>query len=356
MLPPRLILAIATAGAALLAAAQPSSSLSSPRPVTVGQWRGTVQGVGQDEASIAWCDYAQVTIRRLAPASTRRLAGSCELGSTLAVAGDRLAWHGYSDIRDNHTAWTLAGAADGRVRRIDAASEQFQPGVGDDIVGPVRDSASLLYARLRSSVTIGDACVVSIRHKGGGIYRIGSQGTTRLSRLPAAVLIAAAGGRIAAIAPAREAQWRCTGETGLDYPRPEANAAVEVRRANGRLLTRFRPTGIVRGLALSSDYAVTLVERAGRMRIDWYDAAAGSRLGSTSVPASATQLSAAGERAVFATGKVIRLVDLRAGRQRVLWRSTGDWEPIGLSIAGERVVWGEQRGHTARVLALSLAH
>lgn len=127
---------------------------ASTGPVRIAQWRDSVSGVAQDDDSIVWCDWRQLSIRELARPSTRRVAlpdvTSCGMGAEMAVVGRDVAWHGYDDLRTTHTDWTLAALTSGQVHRIAAARQQFAPGAGNDILGLVSDGRSFFYAQLRS--------------------------------------------------------------------------------------------------------------------------------------------------------------------------------------------------------------
>jgi hypothetical protein len=115
-------------------------------------------------------------------------------------------------------------------------------------------------------------------------------------------------------------------------------------------------------MALTANYAVVLVEYGTAMRIELYDAASGARVRIVPVASTARQLSASGNLAVFSEGTLIRLVDLRNGAVRNLWRTGGmpvgvaPTNPVGLSINGLRVVWGENSKtfKSAKVLTLTL--
>ena len=103
--------------------------------------------------------------------------------------------------------------------------------------------------------------------------------------------------------------------------------------------------------------AVGLVRRGARRRHGW-----GARLAVRTrwvtarqrlCAAEATDLSMAGSRAVFRTGRMIWLLDART-RKIVRLTTTKD-APIGLSIEANRIAWAENtRGH-GRIRALLLS-
>ena len=360
----RFIVAVSVVGAALCAAGAAVSPGMSGRaaasPVTIAEWSGQVDAAGQDAGSIAWCADTGLVIRKLGQASGSRIRSSfCASGWRVVLARAAVAWGGYEEKRciDTHAAVYVAAA--GAARRVATMVEDCTGG-GDVYRGLVTDGTAFFYGVLKvvdrnadGVACDGDPCTLHVT--GGSIKRIVDGHGVTVRGLPPAAEIAASDGRIALVAPAAAASWGgvSSGAPYPDFPRAATNGLVEVRRSSdAALVTRFRPAGIVRAIALSRRYAVVLVASGKSVRIEWYDVGSGARLGSTPVPSStARTLSASGEGVVFAVGKAVRLLNLRSGSQRELWQASS--EPVGLSITGGRVVWGENSGKVARVLALT---
>jgi len=85
-----------------------------------------------------------------------------------------------------------------------------------------------------------------------------------------------------------------------------------------------------------------------RRRIEVYGLNGARQRSLTAPRGTADQLDAAGRWGVFSTGRTIRALDIRSGRTSVL--ATAKAIPIGLSIEGRRVAWGEQK----RIRAITL--
>ena len=94
------------------------------------------------------------------------------------------------------------------------------------------------------------------------------------------------------------------------------------------------------------------MEAAYASRRAFYGARHGDPLGSVPVPSSADDLSMAGRRIVFRTGRGIWLLDTRTKRTSRL--ATAAALPVGLSIEGRRVAWAENLRSRARIRAVFL--
>jgi hypothetical protein len=67
--------------------------------------------------------------------------------------------------------------------------------------------------------------------------------------------------------------------------------------------------------------------------------------------ATADELSAAGRRIVFRRGNEIMLVDAATNHVSAVAHAAAT--PIGLSIEGRRIAWGENLGRRARIRAVT---
>ena len=146
-----------------------------------------------------------------------------------------------------------------------------------------------------------------------------------------------------------------SGRGPIDWPRVAGGGRVEIRDTKTtRLVTSFRPRGLVRAIALSVTRAAVLVETKSELRIEWYDADSGARLGAFAVPSStAHRISTDGRFAAFAAGKTLRVLDLATGRQRIVARAPS--KPVGLSVWTGRLVWGENGGSRGRIRTAAAA-
>ena len=126
----------------------------------------------------------------------------------------------------------------------------------------------------------------------------------------------------------------------------DTSASVEVRSARtGKQFWRVDTAGPVAELAASSRVVAALLRTSTQSSsVVVYDAATGRLLRTVTVAASASDLGASGDRIVYRTGKQIRL--LRHPNPIAI----ASGSPVGLSISGNRVGWGDATGiHLARV-------
>jgi hypothetical protein len=355
----RLIVGLVVVGVCV-AAASPvvvRSAGVSAGPVTLARWAGNVQAVGQDAGSVAWCSqsggyHEHIHFLRLATRAERRFSAECVFANRIAVGYPSLAWRTPVGGGTNYkmVVFALAG---GRLREV-AESSAGRFGYGNVVGEPVSDGSTLFYSVLQivgneMDCNIGEAACYW-RVGGGHVYRVvGGRGVV-IPTVPPTSVIAASGGRIATVGPSNRRFGR---DDAADVTSAASNGVVRVRDSrNGAVMTSFRPTGVVTEMALTAKYAVVLVEYGAALRVEVYDAASGARVRVVPVASTASQLSASGNLAVFAEGSLIRLLDLRNGSVQDLWRT----DPVGLSISGNRLTWGENSKtfKSAKVLTLSL--
>ncbi|HET7568584.1 MAG TPA: hypothetical protein VFJ91_11360 [Gaiellaceae bacterium] len=195
------------------------------------------------------------------------------------------------------------------------------------------------------SCLAGGSCAKRIR--GGGIHRIVGRGDPLVPHTGPALEVAAAAGRVAYV-PAVTVD-------GRGRPQPSPARALLVRTARtGTLVSRARPGGTPLALALAPHVLAALVESHGRKRVVWFDAEDGTRLGSIRVPAgTAPELAANDQVVVFRVGRVVRAADVDTRKVRTLVKTSS--RPIGLSLAGSRLAWAEnRRGGKAEIRAIFL--
>jgi Tol biopolymer transport system component len=120
---------------------------------------------------------------------------------------------------------------------------------------------------------------------------------------------------------------------------------------SGLLLARAELDNGAREVALSESFAAVLAADAATAHVSLYGRD-GSPRGSVSVPPNAKDLSMAGSRAVFHTGKTIWLLDART--RKAVRLTAASATPIGLSIDGNRIAWAENLGKRARIRAVVL--
>lgn len=137
-------------------------------------------------------------------------------------------------------------------------------------------------------------------------------------------------------------------------PVASARLPLEVVSAtDGTPVCSVQPQGVPLALALSPDVLAVLTRSGKRDRVSWYDAESGTPLGTAAVSHNAAPELAANNRlVVYRVGRTLHGISLRTGRIRTLTHTAVT--PTGLSLAGSRLAWAENRGPTGRVRTLSV--
>lgn len=325
---------------------------------------GQLTGVTQDATRIAWLDQTQSGCKLVLRPVAGGLAQVFQSHGTgcpeddLALAGDAVAWGGYDDVRCSETTEEVDALVAGRIRQVESMAGDCL-GYDTAFQGLASDGRSFLYAVLDTRPRdpalqrCGEGGLCRWQLQDGRIVRIVGSRRVLARGLPPAALIAAASGRVALAQPERAA----AAVNSFDWPRAATNGAIQVRDSNsGRLVTSFRPAGIVRALALSATRAVVLVESTGkRFRIESYDASSGARLSSTPAAATVTsRLSTDGRYVAYDDGHTVRVLDLDTGAQRAVWHASASLTIVGLSVVDGRLTWGVNAAN-ARILSAAAA-
>ena len=318
--------------------AGPSAAAGTPRSLPAG---GTVLAVAQVGGDVAWIAHARYScmlrVRASSGATGSRDLPACVLtGSDLVLAGGRWAWGGYQEVRCSETTAAVYVGTDTGGKLVQEIPGDCA-GFGTSFQGLASDGTSFFYSLLVTkpkpdASRCGDGGPCRWRLAGGRIVRAGGKG---VPGLPPAALIAGAAGRLALVQPAATAS--ASGREQFDWPRAALDGRVEIRdTASGRLVTSFRPHGVVRAIALSAIRAVVLVQLERTLRIEWYDSDSGEMLGSVIEP-EAFRLATDGRLVAFSAGGTVRVLDLETGAQRVVGRGA---DVTGVSVRGHLVVWG----------------
>ncbi len=357
----RHLLVGATGIAAVLLPFPPASlgrSQGTPSRV-IATVRGDVIAVTQAGGTVAWLEAGtsgcRLRVRSLAGGVARSVqyARGCLAGEhDLALAGARAAWGGYEEVRCSETYAAVYASGGSRTRLVEQIPGDCL-GYGTSYQGLASDGTAFFYSLLVTrpkpvSSRCGEGGSCRWRLAGGRIVGLAGSRPVTVHGLPAAALLAAAGGRIALVEPAQAGS--SSGRGAFDWPRAARNGKVEIRDTRTtRIVSLFRPRGTVRAVALSASRAAVLVENQDRLRIEWYDSGSGALLGAAAVPrATAPRLSTDGRFAAFAGARTVRVLDLETGSQRIVRHATS--APVGLSVRSGRLMWAENEGSTARVL------
>ena len=303
---------------------------------------------------VAWEEYSgcyAVRVRNLATGRETRLGDAsigsdCEYVPAFAASRERALW--VTQASGNEVYETVLTRAPGEQRPT--VLEEFQGSAagtgGEYLVGVAGDATLLVYAKMSRSLL--DTCIdpgTPCFHfvVSGTVKRVVGRKAVAIPRVPPAVEVAVGGRRVAVVVAARR----------MPTDEPRQARRVEVRAGvTGALVAAVRPGGVVKRLALSRNVLALLARSRGRLLLERYRLPGGRRLGVTHVRGYADGLAVSGNRIVFRTGRVIRLVDARTGRARIvgLPRTT----PSSVSIEGRRLVWVENGRGRGRVVALTL--
>jgi hypothetical protein len=357
---PRLVCLVLSGAALVLAApASPSAPSRSAAPRTAFVASGSLRSLVQDGGRFAWIGGGYgVWTRAFSGGKSARLGSAAPWGTVkkfmpgpwLAIAGKRVLWTSSGGGDSTHT--NVFTSVPGQAKPTFVGGTQ-----ADNLVG-VNDGSYF-----GGAAGDGKTLVWSSAH-----FRCVRPACNELEfRCPSSSRTGFATGRTTqSTTCARRPSWmRLSGDWRVPsaspvanseaLPRPAPNGSVEIRLASdGKLVTSFVPVGTVRAVALSTQYAAVLVERAdGARAIETYDARSGLPVASAAVPsATADDLDISGATVVFRIGWSVRLLGAVTGQQRVLYATTA--KPIGLSIEGSRVAWAVNTGGHALIRTIQL--
>jgi hypothetical protein len=336
-------------------------------PGTVVLANGPIVGFAQDGGRIAWasreprnkpCRYV-VRIRTLA--SRRQVSVSKPGGpachsapKALALAGDRALWMVRScgnECDEEIDVGSLAAPRDERVALLTSNPGQVIRYAGATSLAG--DGGTLAFGWLDVDLevtpdcSLTDRCRTLIRSATVARLLDGDPREGGFINLPGAApaAMALSGDVLAILVRGR------VGEPPNDRP-----SEVELRNvSSGELLDHLDLEGAVSAIALSKpDQVAVLVDRPAGRYLEVYRA--GSLVVGDRVPwTTAPVLSSSGSRIVFRVGRSIELFYVDQGTHHL---ATAAATPIGLSIEGRRVAWGENvrfggrlRGRVRAVLA-----
>jgi hypothetical protein len=355
---------LATAGLLVLAG---SALAGQPTSHTLRKSaNGPIEAVAQDSNVAAWLTWSRSgpcnSVHILSPGEKDRsvplpsadsMTCQWDLGnglSQLAIAANAsMALWTLHETTSSTFDQVLTASFGGPERQL-ARLSHANNGVGDWLGGVAGAGKTLAYSWVDVEYVDPELCLSggSCKQKiaDGGIRLITRNKVTALPGAKPALQLAAAGGRIAYI-PAVIAK----------AGRPSANADSSVYIADA---TSGSPVGqvFVRGIpiaiALSAHVLAVLTTLAGpHDRISWYSASNGAKLGSVLVSALASPQLATNDRmVVFRVGRQLRDVLTRNGRVGKL--AVTARTSLGLSLAGDRLLWAENHNGSGRLRALAV--
>ena len=260
-------------------------------------------------------------------------------GRALWLAGDVVSHWG------DDTYLLAAGAGATRAHRLAYVPQQF--GGGEWVTAIVSDATTLAYGFVNSGCNENEGTCDSYPIT-GTVFTLA--GTTRkaVPQSGPPLDLAIAGNRIALL-PARQ-----SGTQADQWSVPPADDPLVVRNlATGSLVAAIPPVGgSFHEVSLSGNTVAAFVKRPDGLHVERYNASSGQLVDSTLVPANSSDLSLAGVRAVFRSGRKIELI--AAGSTTVATIAVASATPIALSVSGNRVAWAENRGGGGRIVAVVL--
>jgi hypothetical protein len=263
----------------------------------------------------------------------------------VGFAGERALWLAGDIVSHwgDDTYLLVAGA--GATRAHQLAYVPQQSGGGEWVTAIVSDGTTLAYGFVNSGCNLNEGSCDSYPITGAP-YALA--GTTRraVPQSGPPLDIAVSGNRIALL-PARQ-----SGNAADQWSVPPTDNPLVIRNlATGSLVVQIPPAGgSFHEVALSGNTVAAFVDRSDGRHVERYDASSGRLIDSTLVPASSSDLSLAGARAVFRSGRKIELI--AAGSTTVATIAVAAADPIGLSVSGNRVAWAENRRGTGRIVAV----
>lgn len=363
--------AVLAAVAAIAAAFSHSSSSATGRVQTLYPLtRGTIAAFAQDGPEIAWLTRGVGTrcnvvhVQQLSNGLHLVLPSQSSHNVTCSFAWDPNRPVGLAFARGaNWAIWTLpeqtplvldylVGAG---VQPANQAERRFAEiahttrGVGQWLGGIAGDGATLVYGVTSVDYQDEASCLAgtgpcTLVQSGGGVYRIQGRQRVLIPKSEAAVAVAASGSAVAYVG---------TGGIAADgRPVAAADVPIEVVDAHsGEEISNVVPQGVPAAIALTPHVLATLERTAIGLRIAWYDRATGQPRGSLPVPKTTTPaLTASDQLIVFRVGRSLRAVNLATHRARVL--AVAAARPVGLSLEGSRLAWGENLNGSYRIRAL----
>ncbi len=359
--------------AAVAVAAAAFHSAAGPRTETIYSHADTtIAAFAQDGALVAWFSPSRVrcnTVHVISLANplqtTLPLQGTARnvtcrwvVGSTpvtLALADGNVLWtlREQSPIPFDYLLGAGVGVGERKERRFQEIAHTNH-GSGLWLGGTSGDGATLVYGVTAIDYVDEAGCLAGtgsceLEVSGGGLYRMSGRQAPKLipgTDSGGAVEVAASTGAVAYVPPAG------VGKQGR--PLAGADLPIEVVDAQtGASIARVSPPGTPLAITLAPHVLATLERTPLGLRLAWYDRATGAPAGSVPVSGKTSpELSATDRTIVYHVGRSIRAVDVETHNVRTLARAGA--EPVGLSLEGQRLAWGENLKTAARIRALTV--
>lgn len=356
----------------------PAASHQAPQTIYVAPAGTTISAFAQDRQVLAWFTPSAKGCNKVWELSLASGASvplpdespttpnvTCRWDVTppvdLALSGTDALW----TLREKQATLPFdyvlgAGAgSDTRERRFQEVTHTKRgPGLwlggiaGNSVRSDGQTVGSLVYGVTQVSYVDEIACLsggsCEMRIDGGGVYRVvGRPPATLIPNTRPPVAVAVSGPTLAYV-PAEAA-----GPAGV--PVAIADQPIEILDAvTGVSIAHVMPSGTPVAISLAPHVLATLERTTtGGLKLAWYSATTGTPIGAVDVPpATALDVSANDQVAVFRTGRFLHVLTFATGHSRTVAETVG--APIGVSLAGSRLAWAENvKGH-GRIRALYL--
>ncbi len=355
---------LATVGLLAIVGSAAAQSLASSASRTA---TGTpIDALAQDGNLIAWlapgglkCNVIHI-VGGTEPASAPDPASSSmtcgwdlsDSPAQLAIAADAstVLWTLHED-GSTHSDWIMSARFNEPERHVDRLTHA-DDGTGDWLGSVAGSGTTLAYSFVdveyvdAISCLSGGSCKRQI--SGGGINVVTDIGAQPLPNAAPALQLATAAGRIAYV----PASW--IRKSGKPSAGSSANVQV-VDATDGSPVSSVQPRGVPLAIALSPNVLTVLTRDGHRDWISWYDATAGTTLGSIRVSSrSAQQLAASDRLAVYQVGTTLQGLWFGPGRVRKLATISGT--PVGLSLDNSRLAWAQNSSSSGKIRTLAVGN
>ena len=181
---------------------------------------------------------------------------------------------------------------------------------------------------------------------GGGIDLVTAGQKVALPKAGPALALAANNDRIAYI--------RATTVAKNGAPASSPGAPVPVEDVStGTIVSQAKPVGVPLAVGLSSHVLAILSRNVHFLRLSWYDAATGEKLGGIGVPIqTAPELAVSDQFVVFRFGRNLRALRLSTRHVHPLGKTAQNY--LGLSLDSGRLVWAENHKTFGLIRALPI--
>lgn len=340
---------LAIAGIASAAAPQPTTLVRTPAPV---------KALAQDGGFLAWlagdgkkCNAVHMTgggrsyVLPQPPNTSMTCHWALSSGSVhLAIAADATAalW----TLHEPRSDFVMSAQIAGKEVEVDRLAHA--DGTGWWLGGIAGSGLTLAYSSVDVEYVHPLACGAGgscKKYIAGGNIDLVALGVKSMLKAVPALALAVNGGRIAYI--------RATTVAKNGAPASSAGATVPVVDAgSGTIISQAKPVGLPLAIGLSPHVLAILSRNVNVLRLSWYDAATGRKLGGIGVPVqTAPELAVSDQSVVFRFGRSLRALVLATRHVHPLGETAASY--LGLSLDQGRLVWAENHKTYGLIRALA---